>query len=228
MNLNDILKLLESHRSDKQKVNLIKSGQKKLQSWGISIQKLKDIGRQIGSNHKLASELWDTLIYDALVLSTIIDNPKEITREQVDMQIKDVDFWQLSTLFTNMVCKTNFAKEKAEEWTSSEDDVQRRCGYALLYHIARDDKKIEDAFFEKFLDLINKNFSAEADQVKEAMYKALLQIGQRSKNLNKKALELANKLGKIEIASENIHEEIPDAVKILSSNKIQENLRNDY
>ncbi|OFY72717.1 MAG: hypothetical protein A2275_06535 [Bacteroidetes bacterium RIFOXYA12_FULL_35_11] len=227
MNLNDILKLLESHRSDKEKPGLIKSGQKKLQSWGISIQKLKDIGRQIGSNHKLASELWDTLIYDALVLSTIIDNPKEITREQVDMQIKDVDFWQLSTLFTNMVCKTNFAKEKAEEWTSSDDDVQRRCGYALLYHIARDDKKIEDAFFEKFLEIIKNKISSEANQVKEAMNKALLQIGQRSENLNKKALALSREIGNIEIASDSIHEEIPDVVKILSSKKVQENLRND-
>ena len=41
MNLNDILKLLESHRSDKQKVNLIKSGQKKTTELGYQYSETK-------------------------------------------------------------------------------------------------------------------------------------------------------------------------------------------
>lgn len=223
MNLNDILKLLESHRSDKQGGKLIKSGQKKLQTWGIGLQKLKDIGKQVGINHKLASELWDTLIYDALVLSTIIDNPKEITREQVDMQIKDVDFWQLSTLFTNMVCKTNFAKEKAEEWANSDDDVQRRCGYALLFHIARDDKKIENTFFENFLVKIKEKINSEEEvHVREAMANALLQIGQRNEVLNTKAVEIAQSLDPFEIITEEKEITMEEIAKTLKSKKLKD------
>ncbi|MBI5219859.1 MAG: DNA alkylation repair protein [Bacteroidia bacterium] len=228
MNINDILKLLESNKDEKGIEHLKKSKGLNFKSFGIGLSKLKEIGKQIGKNHELATELWDTLIYDALVLSTIIDNPKEVTQEQIEKQVKDVDFWQLSHSFcSNLVCKTAFAKDKAVEWTSSDDHVVRRCGYALLYHIARDDKKIEDGFFEPYLDIIEKNIHDEENFVRDAMNNALMMMGQRSEHLNKRAIAVAKKIGKVYVDYGENSCEAVDCLKHLTGDRIQEKFKTE-
>lgn len=215
MTLQEILKLLESQRNEKTET-LKKFKSKQLKSFGIGLTKLIEIGSKIGKNHKLATELWDTLIYDALVLSTIVDNPKEVTTEQIDKQVREVDFQTLTQSFSNLVCQTSFAKDKAAEWTSGDDANIRRCGFALVYHLARDNKKLENSFFEKYIAVIENNINSEENYVMEAMANALSMIGQRNSHLNKLAVATAGK-------NENLKISLPD--RTISMRTILETLK---
>lgn len=225
MTLQEILKLLESQRNEKAQ-SLKKFKHKKLQSFGIGLTKLIEIGSKIGKNHKLATELWDTLIYDALVLSTIVDNPNEVTPEQIEKQVKEVDFMTLTQSFSNFVCKTSFAKEKAITWAASEDVSIRRCGYALIYHLARDDKKLNNSFFENYISIIEKNIQAEENFVKDAMNNALLMIGQRNIYLNTLAVEAAKKIGKVHVEYSDKTIKAIDCYEILTGKAVKEKLQN--
>jgi 3-methyladenine DNA glycosylase AlkD len=225
MTLQEILKLLESQRNEKAET-LKKFKHKQLQSFGIGLTKLIEIGSKIGKNHKLATELWDTLIYDALVLSTIVDNPNEVTPEQIEQQVKEVDFMTLTQSFSNLVCKTSFAKEKAITWAASDDSNIRRCGYALIYHLARDEKKLDDNFFENYISIIEKNILSEENFVKDAMNNALLMIGQRNKNLNTKALAAAKSIGKIHVDYPDKSAVATNCYEQLSGKAVQEKIQN--
>jgi hypothetical protein len=75
-----------------------------------------------------------------------------------------------------------------------------RCGYGLLYEIAKSKKKTapEEEYFLKHLDHIDKTYSNQPIVVLMAMAGALLGIGKRSKTLNAAALKVANKIGPVD------------------------------
>lgn len=50
---------------------------------GISVAKLRVIAQEIGVDHDLALELWTSGIHEARILATIVDDPKRVSREQL-------------------------------------------------------------------------------------------------------------------------------------------------
>ena len=191
-----------------------------LQSFGIGLTQLKKLAKQIGRDHELALKLWEMPVYDAKILSTIIEEPKKITEEQVDQQVKEVSFWMMSYVYcSNLLPKTRFVKEKAVEWASSNENLLRRCGYALFYEIAKD-KKVGDHYFEPYLDIIEKNLQKEENFVKDAMNTALFGIGKRSVRLNTKALKIAKAIGKVEVDYGDNSCQAIDCVRHLSNEKL--------
>lgn len=219
----EVLKLLEANKNERGIRNWERLKFGGLGTYGIGLTQLKKLAKQIGRDHRLALELWELPNYDAKILATIIDNPKEVTEEQVERQIKDTSFWMLSHSYcSNLLAKAPFVRKKAEEWAVSRDDLLRRSGYSLLYQIAKDDKKSDDAYFDPYLDTIEKTIQSEENFVKDAMNNALWMIGQRSKRLNARAIEIAKKIGKIEVDYGDNSCQAIDVLKHLTGERVQQ------
>lgn len=125
-----------------------------------------------------------------------------------------------------LLCGMSFAQDRAVQWVKSKDDVKRRCAYLLLYHLARDDKKLGDDFFEPLLDTIEKRLQKEENWVKDGMNAAFMRIGMRSRGLNRRALAVAKKIGKVEVDYGDDNScEAPDVVKHLTSPALKKKLR---
>src|SRR5476651_1474018 len=60
---------------------------------GISAPVLRAIARSHRRDHALALALWASGIHDACVLATLIDDPKQITRGQMEHWVSDCDNW---------------------------------------------------------------------------------------------------------------------------------------
>jgi hypothetical protein len=87
-------------------------------------------------DHELAAQLWGTENHDAKVLGVLIDDPKHITREQMEAQVEDVDFGMMVHVYSACgapVAKTANIDQVAREWVESDDPVRRRCGYGFVY-----------------------------------------------------------------------------------------------
>ena len=46
---------------------------------GISIWELRKIAKEIGTDHALAGQLWDSGIHEARILASYVDDPKQVT-----------------------------------------------------------------------------------------------------------------------------------------------------
>lgn len=60
----------------------------------------------------------------------LIDEPKKLTREQVEEQVEEVDAGMLSHVFSSCdatLPKAAFAFDLTEDWMESMDPVRRRC-----------------------------------------------------------------------------------------------------
>ena len=51
---------------------------------GVSIPELRRLAREIGRDHSLALELWDSGVHEARILAPLIDVPSVVTEEQLD------------------------------------------------------------------------------------------------------------------------------------------------
>lgn len=223
MNKQDVIKLLEANKNER---GLAHWKHKELKSFGLGLTQIKKLAKQVGKNHELALELFDSDVYDAKVLSTIIEEPKKVTREQIDQQIKHVFEVDLAHCYVGyLLSRLKWAKDLAREWCDSTDDDLRRLGYSLLYHVAKDDKKIPDNFFEPYLKIIEKECQSSPNMLKNSMNGALLMIGQRSPALNKEGIRVAKKIGKVEVDYGDNSCEAPDALAHLSKDSVQKKIK---
>jgi len=85
---------------------------------GISTPALKKLAREIGRNHALAQELWDSGIHEARHLAAMIDELDQITETQMERWASEFDSWDVCDGCCNhLFDKTPFAYRKALEWS---------------------------------------------------------------------------------------------------------------
>jgi len=192
-------------------------------TYGVSIPNLRKLAKEIGRNHELAQQLWETGIHEARILASMIDNPEEVTNEQMESWVKDFDSWDIcDQCCSNLFGKTRFAYQKAIEWSSRKEEFVKRAGFVLMARLAVSDKKATDNPFVTFLSVIQREAGDNRNFVKKAVNWALRQIGKRNPALNKKAIEAAKEIQKVDSRSSRWISS--DALRELTSEAVQRRL----
>jgi len=200
-----------------------------VKSLGIGLTRLRKLAKEIGRDHRLALQLWASDVYDAKIIGLLIDEPKKMTREQVEQQVEDVGLGMLSHVFASCdatLAKSPLAFEVARDWMDSPDALRRQCGFALLYELSK--KKVaglDDDYLLERIAHIREQIHAESMWVREAMNTALMGIGKRNKKLNQAAIRAAKAIGPVAIdyGEENRCEPL-DVLKHLTSDHLQRKL----
>jgi len=197
-------------------------------AYGISIPNLRKIAREIGKDHSLAQQLWESDIREARILASMIDDPKIVAEEQVEEWVSDFTYWEIcDQCCMNLFEKTEFAYQKCFQWASREEEFVKRAGFVLMARLAVSDKKAADERFEEFLPIIMGGSTDERNYVKKAVNWALRQIGKRNLNLNARAIETAREIQKMDsksarwIASHAIRELTSEAVQKRLQSKLK-------
>lgn len=198
-----------------------------LQTHGIGLTQLRKLAKQVGKNHALAAELWESDVYDARVVALLIDDPKSMTREQAERQVDQLADGQLAHVFASCdatLAKTSIAAEIAEEWTLR-DEIRRRCGHTLVYELAKSKKKSapDDAWFLDRIRHIDATWRDEDIPVRMAMATALMGLGKRNATLWPEALRVAKELGPIDFDATGGCEPF-DVVKHIDHPRVREKL----
>lgn len=223
MRLEDVLQKLEKMSNPKAVESMARYGITPKRAYGISIPDLRKLAREIGKNHLLAQELWDIDTRETRILATMISEPEKVTEEQMENWVKDFDYWEIcDQCCANLFTKTRFAYRKAVEWSSRDEEFVKRAGFVLMARLALADKKASDEIFEEFLLIIKREATDERHYVKKAVNWALRQIGKRNIYLNKKAIEVAKEIGRMD--SKSARWIASDALRELTGEAVMERL----
>jgi 3-methyladenine DNA glycosylase AlkD len=229
MTVSEVLKMLESERDERGMIYWQKLGSATggMTSYGIGLTRLRKMAKGIGRDRQLAQALWKSNVYEARVLSLLVDDPARITREQAEKQVEQLSGGMLAHVSASCdatLAKTPFAVELADQWVRSKDPVRRDCGYGLLYEASKlsGRKAPSEEFFLAHVARIADTIETETEKVRLAMGAALMGIGKRSAVLNKAALKVARKVGPIEFTSVSGECEPFDVVKHLTSDRLKE------
>ena len=223
MQLTDVISELKSMGDPESLADKAKYGIKSDRALGISIPKLQGLAKKIGTNSRLAAQLWSSAIHEARILACMIDDPQQATADQLEHWVADFDSWDLCDQCCNRLFRrTPFARQKALAWASRPEEFVKRAGFVLMAVLAVHDKKAADEQFDPFLEHIKAAASAERNFVKKAVNWALRQIGKRNLSLNKKAITVAEEIQQFE--SRAARWVAGDALRELRSEKVQKRL----
>ena len=184
---------------------------------------LRTLAREIGRDHTLAGELWDTGIHEARILASIVDDPKAVTEEQMEKWVADFDSWDVcDQCCGNLFDKTPFAAGKVVEWSGREAEFEKRAGFSLMAYTTTHNKKAPDADFLPYLEIIKREATDERNYVKKAVNWALRQVGKRNARLNQAAIETAKEIATI--SSRSARWVAADALRELTGEAVQKKL----
>ena len=172
-----------------------------LSSYGIGLTRLRKYAKGLGRDAKLAKSLWTSKVYEAKVVSLLVDDPKTITEAQAEKQVEQLQGGFLAHVFSSCdatLAKAPFAFDLAEKWVKSKDDVRKRCGYGLLYEVSKQKKHFDEPRFLGHIRAIDKSWKGQSIDVLMSMGLALLGMGGRSKKLHAAALKVAKKIGPVD------------------------------
>ena len=220
----EIIQKLESLENPENIAGLKRFGITAKKAFGVSAPVLKNLAREIKKQtedrHALALELWETAFHEARIIAYLIDGAKQVSKKQMDDWANDFDNWAICDgTCGHLFRKTEFAYEKAFEWSQSEKEFVKRAGLVLPAWLAVHDKKASDEKIAEFLPLLEKHAGDERNFIKKAVNWSLRQIGKRSLFLNDPAIETAEK-----IKAQNTKSArwiAADALRELKSEKVQ-------
>ena len=227
MEVKQIVDRMKSMGDPKAVEGMARFGIQSSNSFGVSVPKLRALARTVGRDHLLAMRLWETGLHDARLLATMVDDPDEVTIDQMDKWVRDFDSWDVvDGSCGNLFDKTPFAVAKAKDWCKREEEFVKRAGFVLMAELAVHDKEAKDKVFLDFLPVVIGGASDSRNFVKKAVNWSLRQIGKRNLKLNKAAVSTALKIQKIDsgaakwIASDALRElKSPQVLKRLRENK---------
>jgi 3-methyladenine DNA glycosylase AlkD len=169
---------------------------------GVSIPTLRKLGRGHGSDHTLALDLWLTGVHEARILASMVDDPAQVTRKQMEEWALDFDSWDLCDQVTvNLFRMTPFATSVAREWARRPEEFVKRAGFTLIAARAVHDRAAPDRTFSAWFPAIRRGAMDDRNYVKKAVSWALRQIGKRNVDLNAAAIAEAETLSQLNVAS---------------------------
>ncbi len=107
-----ILEKLKSHANPKNVEGMARFGINPQNTYGVNIPVLRQMAKEIGKNHSLALELWDSGIH---ILASMIDEYKLVDEKQMDSWVRDFDSWDVcDQVCSNLFDKTPFVRNKRD------------------------------------------------------------------------------------------------------------------
>ena len=190
-----VLAELRGLGSEENRAGMARFGINTEQAFGVSMAAMRPLERKYQRNHDLAAALWDSGYHEARILAALIDDPKAVTRGQMDAWAADFNSWDLcDQACMKLFARTPFVAEKVAKWAKDRREFVRRAAFATIAGYTVHAKTAPDSEFLPFLAIIETSATDERNFVRKAVNWALRQIGKRSTGLHRPALALAKRL----------------------------------
>lgn len=164
-------------------------------AFGVRMNEMQRVAKQLGRNHALALALWETGNYEARTVAAFVAEPERVTPALMDRWCRDFDNWAIcDTVCFHLFDRTPHVWRKVESWSRGKGEFVKRAAFALLASHALHDKRGDDAPFLRGLRLIEREATDERNFVKKAVNWALRSIGGRRPAPHRAAIVVARRL----------------------------------
>lgn len=193
MTIEEILTELKSLSNPKMIAINTKFGAGKNQ-FGVKMGDIRNLAKQLKINHELGLQLWNAGNIEAQFLAILIMKPDQLTAQQLDAMVQQIDFTHVADWFSSYILKDHPAKEELRiKWLKSKNKWALRAGWSLMAgKIARDSNDLD---LDALLKQLQKEMPKAAQEVQWAMNYALAYIGIHDPAYRKQALSIGEELG---------------------------------
>ncbi|HEY3389300.1 MAG TPA: DNA alkylation repair protein [Prolixibacteraceae bacterium] len=177
--------------------SMLKRGVEYKVNLGVSITLLREMASNYGKNHLLALKLWNKQWRETMILATLIEEPGEVTENQMDFWVKNFQSVEIAEQAAmNLFSKSSFAYKKAFEYCLGKKLLVKIVGLLMIGRLALTDRTAPDEYFDPFFELMPP--LSKDPQLSIVFSRIFIQIGMRNLNLNEIAISHAKILKTID------------------------------
>ena len=180
---------------------------------GVKIGDLKKIQKRIKKDYQLALDLYDTGVYDAMFLAGMIADDARMTRKDLQRWADRAYGGALGTTVSSVAAGNPVGYELAMEWIESKKECVATAGWLTLSDIVstRDDAKLNVAELKRLLQRVQKTIHQAPNTVRYTMNAFVICVGSYVRALTDLALEIGEKIGRVDVDMGNTACEVPFA-----------------
>jgi 3-methyladenine DNA glycosylase AlkD len=162
--------------------------------FGVLLGKIRKLAKEIGSDHRLAMELWQTGNIDARLLAILLLTPKRLSRSELDAMVRDPGFVQTAEWLDAYVTRAHPEKEALRvAWLSDPDPWAARAGWSLTAErIGKDPNGLD---LPALLDRIEAELTDAPPETQWTMNNSLAGIGIHHSEHRERAVDIGESLG---------------------------------
>jgi 3-methyladenine DNA glycosylase AlkD len=167
--------------------------------FGVSFATLKTMVKQIGVDHALARELWNTGNHDARTLAVKVADPAKVTPAELDRWARGMRVRSCGGYVPSLAGESPHGPKKAREWLAAKDETMRVNGWTLAGILTHAAEGESDEWFLGLVQRIEQTIHQSTNDERYAMNGALIAFGGRSPTLREAATIAADKIGVVEV-----------------------------
>jgi 3-methyladenine DNA glycosylase AlkD len=191
--------------------------------FGVKVEELKKIQKRVKKDYKLALDLYDTGIYDAMYLAGLIADDAKMTKKDLQKWVEKASCDALCGYTVAWVAaESQHGWDLAREWVDSPKESIAAAGWATLSSLVaiKDDAELDVAELKKLLARVEKAIHQSPNRVRYAMNGFVIALGSYVAALTDAALKAAAKIGKVTVDMGETECKVPDAVAYIK--KVQD------
>jgi 3-methyladenine DNA glycosylase AlkD len=190
-----ILKALKAAGTEKKRASAIRVGIPMDKAFGVPVGAVRAIGKPLKGQHALAGPLWATGVHEARLLATLVADPEQISRSEIERWLDDVVSWDLCDhLCGNLASRRADTADLIRRWINSPKLYVKRAAFALIAELAVHGKDLDDDLFAELAGLVVAHSDDARPHVRQAASWALRSIGKRDTVNHDRALTAAAEL----------------------------------
>jgi 3-methyladenine DNA glycosylase AlkD len=175
-----VLTWLEQNATKETRAGMARFGIPSTKAFGVTVGALRSYAKKLGKDHALAQALWKSGWYEARMLAAFVDDPEQVTSQQMDRWAAEFDNWAIcDTVCFALFDRTPHAWKKVHAWAGARAEFKKRAAFALLWALSVHDKQAPDRQFLDCLPLIEQGALDERDYVKKGVDMALRAMGKK-------------------------------------------------
>ena len=181
--------------------------------FGVKIEDLKKIQKRIKKDYRLALDLYDTGIYDAMYLAGLIADDAQMTRKDLQRWVETACEPLAGSTVPWVAAGSPHGRELALEWIESGQDLVAAAGWATLSSLVsiKDDAELNLPELKRLLQRVQQTIHQAPDAVRYRMNGFVIAAGSYVPALTSFATQIGEKIGPLTVDMGNTACQVPFA-----------------
>jgi hypothetical protein len=169
--------------------------------YGVKIEELKKIQKRIKMDYRLALDLYDTGVYDAMYLAGLIADDAQMTKKDLQRWAEKACPPLASFTVAWVAAGSPHGWEMGQHWIDSEKEVVAAAGWATLSNLValRPDAELDLPALKGLLLRVEKKIHQAPNETRHAMNGFVIAAGSYVQPLTQFAKQVGERVGKVEV-----------------------------
>jgi 3-methyladenine DNA glycosylase AlkD len=181
--------------------------------YGVKVDELKKIQKRIKMNYRLALELYDTGVYDAMYLAGLIADDAKMSKKDLQHWAEKACAPLAGSTVAWVAAGSPHGVEMALQWIDSPKDLIAAAGWSTLGSLVaiKADADLNLAQLKALLQRVQKTIHSAPNTARRQMNNFVIEVGIFVQPLTKFAMQTAEKIGPVNVDVGNTSCQIPFA-----------------